>query len=268
MSTPIQITSFTKDNGPLTKRIAMGPDGNIISDGSACTMSRGNARRLQFNSLLEFGDWIRSRASNEALTLGVLRPDLPDVVEVVTKSKLNGAADVIARTQDFLSFCPGQPTFVLLDHDTKGMPAEVRQRIDALGGFWRTLTSMLAELEGTAHVERCSTSAGLYRTDTDDPVVGSAGVHIYLFIKDGADGPRFLKWLHDYCWRAGLGWFWVGRAGQLLERSIVDHLVGTPEHLVFEGRPVLAGLAAGAEPGKPATECDRGGSVRHRHAVP
>ena len=31
----------------------------------------------------------------------------------------------------------------------------------------------------------------------------------------------------------------VGAAGQLLERSIVDRMVGGPERLVFEGGPML-----------------------------
>ena len=31
----------------------------------------------------------------------------------------------------------------------------------------------------------------------------------------------------------------LGKAGQLLERSIVDRMVASPERLVFEGPPVL-----------------------------
>src|SRR5262249_55684622 len=55
---------------------------------------------------------------------------------------------------------------------------------------------------------------------------------------------RFLKTLHDRCWLEGLGWYWVGKAGQLLERSIIDCAVATPEHLCFEGPPLLGpGLA-------------------------
>jgi hypothetical protein len=35
------------------------------------------------------------------------------------EEKLNGAAGVIARTQDFLQFRPGLPAFALLDFDPK-----------------------------------------------------------------------------------------------------------------------------------------------------
>ena len=59
-------------------------------------------------------------------------------------------------------------------------------------------------------------------------------------IKDGSDAERFLRTLHERCWLAGLGWLMVGAAGQLLDRSIIDRMVGGPERLVFEGGPVLA----------------------------
>ena len=37
---------------------------------------------------------------------------------------------------------------------------------------------------------------------------------------------RFLKTLHARCWLGGFGWMNVGAAGQLLERSIIDRMVG------------------------------------------
>ena len=64
-------------------------------------------------------------------------------------------------------------------------------------------------------------------------------MHVYVAAKDGADSERFLRALHDRCWLAGLGWMMVSTSGALLERSIVDRMVGGPERLVFEGGPVL-----------------------------
>ena len=64
-------------------------------------------------------------------------------------------------------------------------------------------------------------------------------MHVYVAEKDGADSERFLRALHDRCWLAGLGWMMVSTSGALLERSIVDRMVGGPERLVFEGGPVL-----------------------------
>jgi hypothetical protein len=62
--------------------------------------------------------------------------------------------------------------------------------------------------------------------DTSQRVPGSDGVHVYLAVQDASDSVRFLKALHDRCWVAGLGWYMIGAGGQLLERSIVDRMVG------------------------------------------
>jgi hypothetical protein len=236
----IEITGITKIGGPLTKRILLTDDGTPKSDGSACVMTTGTASRIAIPGIKKLADVIGNLRSDQAITLGALRPNLPDKVDVVTKSKLNGGGtNVIARTSNDIVFQRGQPAFALLDFDTKGMPQEVDQAIKRAGGFWGVLLKVLPELQNVAHVSRRSTSAGLFRIDTGDKLRGSDGEHIYIAVKDGADIERFLKTLHDRCWLAGLGWLMVGVGGQLLDRSIVDRMVGTPERLVFEGAPVL-----------------------------
>jgi hypothetical protein len=238
----IEITVLCKADGlPLTKRIALGPAGSLMSDGSACVMSRGTAWRFDFSRIKELSELIDQFGSDQALTLGGLRPDLPARVEVVTKRKLNGAAspNVIARTRDYFTYRSGQPALALVDYDTRGMPHNVANKITELGGLWPTLVSVIPELNGVTRLERKSTSAGLFRSDTGEMLPGSGGAHVFLAVQDGEDIKRFLKALHARCWLAGLGWLMVGAGGQLLERSIVDRVVGSPEHLVFEGAPVL-----------------------------
>jgi hypothetical protein len=192
-------------------------------------------------NMREFADEIARLKPNEALATGSLRPNLPDRVKVVTKSKLNGAdhPGIIARTQDYIGYRAGEPALDLIDFDTKGMPQTVVVRLEKLGGFWPALVSIIPELAHVARVERASTSAGLYNSRTGKKFASSGGRHVYLLIKDGADAERFLKTLHERCWLAGLGWMMVGTSGQLLERSIVDRVCGGPERLAFEGQAVL-----------------------------
>ena len=99
--------------------------------------------------------------------------------------------------------------------------------------------TLLPALGEAARVMRRSTSARLSRDDTGEALRGSDGVHVYVEVKDGGDSERFLRALHDRCWPAGFGWMMVSTSGALLERSIVDRMVGGPERLVFEGGPVL-----------------------------
>ena len=119
------------------------------------------------------------------------------------------------------------------------MPAAVKHKIDAIGGFWPALVSVLPELRSAGRVTRRSTSSGISRTDTGEDLPGSNGSHVFVLVTDGADMERFLRTLHDRCWLHGFGWLMVGAGGQSLERSIVDRMVYAPERLVFEGAPVL-----------------------------
>jgi hypothetical protein len=237
----VEIVRFTKSDGPLTKRIYLAEDGSARSDGSACVMPRGFAERFPISDIGQFGDLIGGLKSNEAIALGALRAGLSDEVKIATKRALNGStrSDVIARTESNIVYKAGQSALALIDFDTKGMPEDVQDRLGQLGGCWPALLSVVPSLELIARVTRASTSAGLYRIDTGAAVPGSNGQHIYIAVRDGADAERFLKALHERCWLNGLGWMMIGAGGQLLERSIVDRMVGAPERLVFEGAPIL-----------------------------
>jgi len=245
----IEITKLTSATGPLTKRISLGANGGLVSDGSACVMGRGRAERVQLQHVGAFADLISNLSPNQAIALGSLQPGLPDQVEVTTARKLgelNGATppNLIARTSGHISYVPARPALTLLDFDTKGMPDSVRDRVQELGGFWRALVWVMPEIEHCAKVVRRSTSSGITRSDTDQEMKGSDGIHIFVLVQDGADIERFLRTLHDRCWLAGLGWMMVGAGGQLLERSIVDRMVYAAERLVFEGAPILLGPLA------------------------
>ncbi len=244
MSVPFEIVGLTSASGVLTKQISLGDDGRLISDGSACVMAQGGARRIRLGGISAFADLIGSLKSCEAIALGSLRHDLPDEVQITTARKLaamNGTAPnhIIARTAGHIGYLPKQPAMVLLDYDTKGMPDAVAKRVNDLGGFWTAVVSVISGLEHAATVVRRSTSSGIVRSDTGEALKGSDGLHVFVQVQDGADVERFLRTLHDRCWLHGLGWMMVGAGGQLLERSIVDRMVYAGERLVFEGAPLL-----------------------------
>jgi len=241
MSAPFEITVCTKDNGPLTKRISLAPDGSVKSDGSACRMAYGSARRFAYTEMSQYSDLLIALNHNEAIVGGALRPDLPAEVRVVTKRLLNGASypGIITRSKDYINYRPGAPALAPIDFDLKGMPPAVAATMDAHGGLWPSLVSVCPALAGVERLERASTSAGLFHTQTGVPFSGSGGRHVYVHVADGTDIERFLKTLHERCWLNGLGWMTVGAAGQLIKRSIVDHVCGTPERFMFEAPPIL-----------------------------
>jgi hypothetical protein len=237
-----EITLFEGDDS-LSKKIWLEASGKLLSK-PACAMTSGAAKRLRLGdaptiALEALKRTIEDIKPNQAITLGVLRPDLPDAVKVVTAKNLNGHAGIIARTQEHLHYSPGQPGFLLFDHDTKTMPVGIVAAIESAGGFWPALVSVVPELDGVGSLVRSSTSAGLYRKDTGEKLPGSANLHCFVPVLDASDNERTMRNIQDRCWLAGLAWYSLGKAGQLLERSIIDAAVGTPERLVFEGGPII-----------------------------
>jgi hypothetical protein len=241
MTNSVEITVFRKQHGVLSKRISLNKEGNVKSDGSECRMAEGSARRVKLNSINALADLIEQMPSDQALALGQLRTELPDKVKVILARDLNGKipADVIARTAEYLHFEPGAPAYMLLDHDLKGQPREVADKLKELGGFWKAIITVVPEIAKAARVTRKSTSAGLYHHETNEWLGSTAGRHVYIAVKDGSDIKRALETLRDRLWLSGLGYYVVGAAGQLLDRAIIDAGVFGPERLVFEGTPIL-----------------------------
>jgi hypothetical protein len=235
---PIVMTRFTNSTGPLTKRIELAADGcSTVSDNSACSMYRGEAERVEVRSVNDLADLIGSTTTEQALALGHFDASLPQPIRIVTAENVGSTKRPhIARVN--ANFKYDGPAFALLDFDSKGITPQVRAKIEACGGVWQALVSVLPELATVARVTRSSTSSGLFRSDTGAPIPGSDGQHNFIMVKDGNDLVRFLDTLHDRLWLAGFGWFWCGKTA-LHQRSPTDRLVGTPERLVFEGAPQL-----------------------------
>lgn len=241
MNAPI-LTIFTKSGGILTKRVFL-KDGTVAVDATACLMIEGMAQRISVPGAVELADLMAGLSPQQALAFGKTRDDLPEIVTILSQAKLeqlNGAAiGIVSRTKANLVYEPGQPSWALLDFDKKGMPPAVEERIRNCGGPWPAIAAIVPNLDHTERVLRASTSSGLYRTDTGEKLTGQGGLHIDILVKDGSDIERFLRDLHRRCWLAGLGWCIVGAAGQLLERSVVDRVVGSPERLIFEASPII-----------------------------
>lgn len=248
----ISLTVFRKDGGPLSKRLSAGEDGSLVSDGSACRMSHGAAQAVSIANMDDFADIIGKLDQAEAIALGTVREAALDDdgrARIVRHAELAGARGpgTIARTLEYISFPSGKPGLMLNDFDTKGMSPAVLARVQA-EGFEAVLAEVAPDILAASRTWRPSTSSGVRNTETGE-AFDKAGGHLYLAVADAADIPRATKALHQRCWLAGLGHILVGRAGQLLERSIIDVAVGSPERLVFEGPPqVVAPLVQDPRP--------------------
>jgi hypothetical protein len=236
----IEVTRLVKDGGPLTKRLHLTAEGALANDSSQCRMSRGHLERVRLADWREFASLIETTPYDTAWAAGSLRDGIPDSARLVTKDDPRaGQPGFVARKTENFVYQPGLPALTLHDYDTKGMPNVVRARIATVGGFVGALAAACPEFASAAYIRRRSTSAGVFDGETGTEY-SSEGEHVYGLTADGSDARRYLYALHDRAWLAGLGWHIVGKAGQLLERSIIDRMVCAPERLIFEAAPDLA----------------------------
>ena len=262
------ITLITKRDEPslMSKRISLDADGKLKSDGSACLMVTGTAERIPAETAGDLARIIGNCRSDQAIALGALKEELAASVAVTIPKRLDKHPGAITRSRGYIAYRPGVPAWCLIDFDTKGMPDEVQAKIDAAGGMWRALLTVAPDLADAARVSRASTSAGLFRSDSNQPVAGPDGMHHYVLLLDGSDIERFLKDLHDGCWLHGFGWHRIGTAGQLLDRSLVDRMVGFGERLCFEGAPdIIPPLAQ--DQAKREPEAFQGDAIHSDHVV-
>lgn len=266
--TAFRFAIFHKDGGPLSKTISVSETGQPTSNANDCRMTSGVSFNVSVEGIKGFAEVMKALESEQALSLGTIK-DLPDgeTVTVVTKNCVAETDGAIARTKDYVEFAAGMPGFLLVDFDQKGMPDDIRNRIEEAGGVWPLIRSVFPDLAAAGYLQRASTSAGLQNSETGEEFPGSGGEHIYVAVRNASDIPRATKVLHQRLWLAGLGWIVIGRAGQMLVRSIIDQSVGSPERLVFEGPPVLkAPLVQSERARKPIVQ--EGNVVDTRSAVP
>ena len=213
----------------LSKRITLGEDGRPVSDGSPCAMSHGTATRVALDwwtPATDLAALILDLGSHEALVLG-------DHVAGRDRSRsprrrpTRRAAATAARSTPSSSRTANRrsPCSTSI---RKAISDATRARLDEHRRVRRRARDPDPRLSAPGPGDQGSTSAGLRNEETGETFAGSGGQHVYLFVRDGADIPRFLRDLQKRAWLAGLGWIMVSARGSLLIRSIVDVTVGQP----------------------------------------
>ena len=237
----ISFTLMIKSKGILTKMIKRDDQGQIHKDSTECWMSRGQATQNTL-TIEKFAERMGQQKNNQAITHGICEHAK---AVIVSKARLNqvqrnrkaDSLPVITRTKDNFNY-PAGAGLLLLDHD-KARDNAVAQDDKALKAYTpkeliAIITEFFPELLPASWVSTFSTSACIYDSKTGKELRGQgAGFHQYLFPKHTRDIPRFLKVLGQRLVLAGYGRIEISRSGSLLERTLVDLLVGSPERLDF-----------------------------------
>ncbi len=218
------------DSHPVVKRFFW--TGTKLESDHSAYIASGYAQTIEASDPQTLLRIIENLSPNEALALGVL-PEYERRYTLVTNEKRTVTS--IARTKEFFQF-PRGLGWMLLDLDAKDLPDEI---IDRVAGrhLFDVILEAVPELQSVGYILRASSSAGVILPDgTHNP---ATGFHVWVLVQEANHIPDILKTISDILWSRGLGFIKVSKAGNLLERTLIDLAVGSPERLVFESDPIV-----------------------------
>jgi RecA-family ATPase len=236
-SESVYASCFKKDEGSLTKTLSLNPEtGKVEKDGSQCSMSKGTVHTIEITTPAGFGRMLRSRKPNQAIAHGVSVYPKANITTKGNERFPKNGLPTISRTKKYYSYALG-PALMMFDHD-KARDNSVAENDDALKPYrpdelLGNLAKIHPELVKAASVTTPSTSACIYDKDGNELRGEGSGSHTYLFPQNGKDIPRYLKTMGKWLILSGLGRIEISRSGALLERTLVDLTVGSPERLDF-----------------------------------
>ena len=213
----------------LSKSFALSEEGALKKTSSA-DMSEGQSELISCTGLVEFNDHLKHMSGSQALCYGVA-PGHP-VATIRAADKLRPGD--IARTKAYFQFASG-PGIMMLDHDNTvdGVPIDADTLRDRL-------IEAAAELADAPMLSRVSASSCISNASTGEVLNPVKGQRIYIPVRDASLIPATGKALTALLWAAGMGWIEVGKAGQALNRTLVDDSVWQANRLDFAGPPELS----------------------------
>ena len=209
---------------------------------------RGTATRLLVPTqsfTTDFAALLATVSTGQCIVLGAISDEIAgDSADITTKERhrpreAGTGSPLVWRGKDWFGYRCGRPAVVGLDHDPKGIPIELRCRVDAAGGWVEVLHGVCPAISAAACVSRPSSSTGVRVVETGKTTEGG-GEHRYITVLDGGDSTNFVDLLHYRLILSGWGYPFVTDAGSIQIRSLVDTAAsGIGERLWFEASAVL-----------------------------
>ncbi len=218
----VTFTKITNSKGLLTKEIRPDGNGSIVKK-SAANLHQGIAETIRM-PFAEFGHFLRSLKTNQAICHGISGHRK---IQIKTQAHYRGQPHTITRTKEFFKF-PPEAGIGMFDHDPKPGQKELDPK---------ELINIVCDVyPDFGKLPTCSTSStSSFIYDSQGRLISGdrAGFHIYFPFRPANKLPEFAEWLFKKLWLAGHGYIFITKDGKMLERTIFDKTVFSPERLDF-----------------------------------
>lgn len=230
----IRLTKFEGlEDSRLTKKFILDEEGYIRKQ-SAPQFNQGRAQTINLTQLSNIERVSSALDAHECIGLGVFDVDDCQIVSKRDYEDGDHAKGIRTRSKEHLS--EPEVKLVLLDYDPDSyMPKELQ--CASVDGLMAKLVEAIPELEGVGYSGAPSTSAGIYEEGSEVGYPGG-GFHVYFAVQ-GISLSDLQRFLRVRLWNAGMGYISFASNGAMLERTLIDLSVLSPERLIYEARPVL-----------------------------
>ena len=200
-------------------------DGTLKHE-SAARLRSGTVEVFECGTLRDFVAMRDAVTSHQCFVYGV--PVNGKKAQRVSPKAL-ASGDSIARSRQHFSFPQGEPGLFMVDID-QHEDARTAVECDAL---------LCRCFPAWSRCQRVWVPSSTAFLRTDRELIGVGGWRAYAIIDDAAKNPDLTLHLHQQLWAIGEGRIEVGKAGQRLDRTLIDRSVSTPEHIDFVAAPEL-----------------------------
>ena len=187
------------------------------------------AEIIECFTITQFNSFLNEMTKEQCLIYGVAK-NFEDAV-VVTKGRVEEVKKkyndyIVSRSKDDFEF-KNSPGILMLDYDC------VSDKVIPMETLYGILLDVVPELKEAPVLIRDSVSSFIKNNETGEFLIKEKGKRIYIPVQNAADIPRFTKALVERLWEKGHGFFMISNSGSLLERTVFDTSVWSPERLDF-----------------------------------
>ena len=209
-------------------------DENEMQNVSHATLTKGTAKTIRINSLLDYQNVIKELKHHQCVMIATCEKERSTTYNLVSKDYKENHSDFecVTRSKKNYSFSKSK-SIMMIDFD--GHKDFSSSSPDTFRQILITLLPALADVEMLIVP---SSSSGIYIEGCEPQK--KSGMHIYITLDDGTKIKQVGERLKYSCWAKGLGFHKISSSGSLLERHLVDDTVYSSERLIFEASPKLA----------------------------
>ena len=180
---------------------------NTIKKQASPQMHTGTAKRITTN-LEGFINALNDADSYTTFSYGDYLEYLPDEIEITTKKNEDPKNNKYSRSRHNYRFKSGAGVMMLdFDHSPYGPTISV-------GEFIKLWYSLDANAHLATQVVRGSISSGVHVKGEPSPFENNC--HVYIWVEDSSDIPRYTKALAGRLWLAGYGFYALAANGCFL----------------------------------------------------